>query len=119
MPRVVCAHVGPPLCCKGVGAVGDLDHGEGAGEGECGADDARVGCVAAAEAAVGVDVPHVAGAVGLRGAEPPEGGRAVQFRNTLVVGGRAGPRLKVGQLRAVHWEGADVAGRPAYFVTSQ
>ena len=79
----------------------------------------RVGCAAAAVVAIGDDVPHVVGAVGVRGAEPPAGGRAVQFCNALVVGGRAGPILKVGQLRAILREIPVVAGRPADFVTGQ
>lgn len=35
--NVVCAHVGPPLCCRAVGAVGVLSYGVGRGEGEGGA----------------------------------------------------------------------------------
>lgn len=35
--NVVCAHVGPPLYCRTVGAVGVLDHGEGSGKGKGGA----------------------------------------------------------------------------------
>lgn len=79
-----------------------------------GADAIRVGWVVVAAAA-----PHGAGRAGARGAEPPEVGRAVQFRNTLVVGGRAGPRFKVVQFRAVHRELVIVVSRLAYFVTRQ
>ena len=35
--NVVCAHVGPPLCCKGVGAVGVGNDGGCGGKGEGGA----------------------------------------------------------------------------------
>lgn len=73
----------------------------------------------AAVDAVGADDPHVAGVVVVRGAEPPDGGRAVQVRNTLVFGGRADPKLEVGQLRAIHLEVAAVAGRPANLMTTQ
>ena len=86
---------------------------------QSGADAVRVGYVVAAVVAIGVNAIHVAGAVDARGAEPPAGGRAVQVRNTLVVGGRAGPRLKVGQLRAILREKPVVSGRPADFVTGQ
>ena len=73
----------------------------------------------AAVVAIGADDPHAVGAVGARGAEPPDGGRAVQFCNALVQRRRAGPRLKVGQLRAILRKILVVAGRPPYFVTGQ
>lgn len=79
----------------------------------------RDGRAVDAAIAIGEDVPHDVGVGGVRGAEPPAGGRAVQFCNALVVGGRAGPRLKVGQLRAILREILVVAGRPADFVTGQ
>ena len=79
----------------------------------------RVGCVAVAVSAAGVDEPHVVGVAGVRGTKPPVGGRAVQLRNTSVSGGRFVSRLKIGQFRAIHRKVAANAGRPAYFVTRQ
>ena len=78
-----------------------------------------MGCVVVVVAAIVADEPYAVGVAGARGAEPPAGGRSVQFCNALVVGGRAGPRLKIGQLRTVYREVGVVAGRPAYFVTGQ
>lgn len=66
-----------------------------------------------------VNVPHVIGAVGVRGAEPPDGVRAVQVCNTLVQRRRTGPRLKVVQFRAIRREVGVVAGCEANLVAGQ
>ena len=55
----MCAHVGPPLCCKGVGAVGVLNHGEGAGEGKGGADAVPVSTVLFGDIPGGIQHVHV------------------------------------------------------------
>ena len=49
---------------------------------QSGADAVRVGCVVVVVVAVGVDVPHVVGVVGVRGAEPPVGGRCESYPNS-------------------------------------
>ena len=64
-------------------------------------------------------MPHGGGVHGGRGAEQPDGGRAVQVRNTLIFRSRSGPRLKVGQLRAILREILVIVGRPSDFVTGQ
>ena len=63
---------------------------------------ARVGCAEVSGAAIGVDAPHAAGDTGERGTEPPVSGRSIEVCDALGVGVRAGPRLKVVQLRTVH-----------------
>ena len=49
---------------------------------QSGADAVRVGCVVVVVVAIGVDVPHVVGVVGVRGAEPPVGGRCESYPNS-------------------------------------
>src|SRR5699024_6136063 len=63
--------------------------------------------------AVRVDVPDVAGAVRVRRAGPPAGGRTVVLCNTFLVGCRAGSGGEVIQLRAVHREIGVITGGPA------
>lgn len=43
----------------------------------------RVGGAVAVAVAAGADAPHEVGEVGVRGAEPPVGGRAVRFAMRL------------------------------------
>lgn len=57
----------------------------------------RVGCGGVVAAAAGDNGPHVAGEVGARGAEPPEGGRAAQVRNSLRVNTIGDARSKIAQ----------------------
>lgn len=57
--NVVCAHVVPPLCCRAVGAVLVLDDGEGAGEGEGGADTVPVSTVLFVDIPGGIQRVHV------------------------------------------------------------
>ena len=79
----------------------------------------RDGGVVAVAVAIGVDAPHVVGAAGVRGAEPPAGGRAVQVRNALVQRRRTGSGLEVRQLRTIYREVEVVAGREANLVAGQ
>ena len=55
----MCAHGCPPLCCRAVGAVGVLDHGEGAGEGKGGADAVPVSTVLFGDIPGGIQHVHV------------------------------------------------------------
>lgn len=57
--NVVCAHVGPPLCCKGVGAVGVGNDGGGGGKGEGGADAVPVSTVLFGDIPGGIQHVHV------------------------------------------------------------
>ena len=49
---------------------------------QSGADAIRVGAVVVVVVAIGVDVPGVVGVVGVRGAQPPVGGRYESYPNT-------------------------------------
>ena len=84
-----------------------------------GADASRVGAAVVVAVAIGEDTPGDAGVVGVRGAQPPDGGRPVQFRNSLVEGGAAGAGLEVGQLGTIHREEPAIAGGEAYLVPRQ
>lgn len=84
-----------------------------------GADAIREGAPAAVVAAIGVDTPGVVGVAGERGAQPPVGGRPVQFRNSLVAGGAAGAGLEVGQLGAIIREIQAVTGGEAHLTAGQ
>ena len=69
--------------------------------------------------AVGVHAPHVAGVVGARGAEPPDGGAAVQVRNTSLLGGGSVAGDKIVQLGAVVREVGTLVVGEAYLSTRQ
>ena len=70
-------------------------------------------------AATGEDVPHVVGVVGVRGAEPPVGGAAVELRDSLVVSRATGSVEEVIQSVAVVREILVIAAVPAEFLAGQ
>ena len=63
-------------CVRPIGGITNLTFHQS------GADAVRVGCVVVVVVAIGVDVPHVVGVVGVRGAEPPVGGGNESYPDT-------------------------------------
>ena len=89
------------------------------GHNHCGADAVRAADAPALVVAAVEHAPHVAGAAGVRGAEPPVGGASVQLRNTLVEGGAVCTRTEVRELCAIPWEQCVVADGPAQLINGQ
>ena len=77
----MCAHVGPPLCCKGVGAVGVGYDGGGAGKGEGGAGAVRIAAKVCICSAIGEQVVHGDTVVRGRCARPLRYSRAIAVGN--------------------------------------
>ena len=89
------------------------------GQDQGGADAVRVVGVPAVAVADGDHAPHAAGAAGVRGAEPPVGGAAVQVRNTSLLGGGSVAGDKIVQLGAVVREVGTLVVGEAYLSTRQ
>ena len=80
---------------------------------------APVGVVGApvVAAAIGEHAPHAAGVVGVRGAELPAGGAAVQLRHPLLHGSAVVAGNEVAQLCSIYREiGVDARGE-THFIT--